>query len=117
MIGGAGERATLRVVAEHADIWNMPGPPYFTATGFRRKCAVLDEHCAAIGRDPKEIVRSVQTHVRYEDPAAGRDTLLELIEAGARHLVLNLPTPYPAAPVTWLAEEIIEPVAEKIDTL
>jgi alkanesulfonate monooxygenase SsuD/methylene tetrahydromethanopterin reductase-like flavin-dependent oxidoreductase (luciferase family) len=117
MIGGAGERATLRVVAENADIWNMPGPPYFTATEFRRKCAVLDEHCAAIGRDPKEIIRSVQTHVRYEDPAAGRDTLLELIEAGARHLVLNLPMPYPAAPVTWLAEEIIKPVAEKIDTL
>jgi alkanesulfonate monooxygenase SsuD/methylene tetrahydromethanopterin reductase-like flavin-dependent oxidoreductase (luciferase family) len=113
MIGGAGERATLRVVAEHANIWNMPGPPYFTATEFRHKCEVLDEHCAAIGRDPNEITRSVQTHANYEDPAASRDTLLELIDAGARHFVLNLPTPYPTAPATWLAEEIIKPVAAK----
>lgn len=113
MVGGAGERATLRVVAEHADIWNMPGPPHFTATEFRRKSEVLDAHCAAIGRDPAEITRSVQTHVNYEDPSATRDSLLELIDAGARHLVLNLPTPYPANPATWLAEEIIQPVKAK----
>src|SRR5580658_4304562 len=52
MIGSGGERHGLRIVAEHADIWSSPT---FTAADFRRKSAVLDDHCAAIGRDPAEI--------------------------------------------------------------
>jgi len=114
MIGGVGERALLRVAAEHADIWNMPGPPHFTAAEFRHKSNVLDEHCAAIGRDPKEITRSVQTHVNAADPAATRDFLVELIEAGATHLVLNVPPPYPESAARRLADEIIEPVVARV---
>jgi F420-dependent oxidoreductase-like protein len=56
-IGGSGERKTLRVVAEHADVWNVP------ATGpheFGRLSLVLDEHCRAIGRNPASIRRSIQ---------------------------------------------------------
>src|SRR6185437_14443438 len=55
VLGGSGERLTLRVVAKHADIWNFAGG---TAEEFTRKSAILDEHCAAIGRDPSEIERS-----------------------------------------------------------
>ncbi|MDQ2684115.1 MAG: LLM class F420-dependent oxidoreductase [Chloroflexota bacterium] len=55
LIGGGGEKVTLRIVAEHADIWNGFGNPEEIA----RKSAILDEHCAAIGRDPSEIERSV----------------------------------------------------------
>lgn len=110
MIGGTGEKALLRVAAEHADIWNMPGPPHHTPAEFRRKNAALDEHCAAVGRDPLEIVRSVQTHIDYRDPAATRGTLSELVDAGARHLVLNLAPPYPDAVVQWVADEIARPL-------
>jgi alkanesulfonate monooxygenase SsuD/methylene tetrahydromethanopterin reductase-like flavin-dependent oxidoreductase (luciferase family) len=113
MIAGGGERTTLRVVAEHADMWNFPA---WTAEEFRRKNQVLDDHCAAIGRDPKEIVRSMQVIVRCADPAAPeatRDMLLELIDAGVTHLVLAA-VPPPGQdqfrPAQWLAEEIIEPV-------
>jgi F420-dependent oxidoreductase-like protein len=65
-IGGVGERKTLRVVAEHADVWNAPGgDPDEVA----RLSAVLDDHCRAIGRDPATIRRSVQ--FRFEgDPQA-----------------------------------------------
>ena len=107
LIGGAGDRV-LRIVAEHADIWNYPGPP---SAEFRRKDQVLAEHCAAIGRDPGEILRSMQTVVRCDDPqapAATRALLLEMIDAGVTHLVI--------APVLagrspqWLADQIIEPV-------
>jgi len=56
-IGGSGERKTLRVVAEHADVWNMAGGD--VAEGVRLS-GVLDEHCAAVGRDPAEVRRSVQ---------------------------------------------------------
>jgi alkanesulfonate monooxygenase SsuD/methylene tetrahydromethanopterin reductase-like flavin-dependent oxidoreductase (luciferase family) len=55
MIGGGGEKVTLKIVAEHADIWNGFGSPDEIA----RKSAILDEHCATVGRDPGEIERSV----------------------------------------------------------
>jgi alkanesulfonate monooxygenase SsuD/methylene tetrahydromethanopterin reductase-like flavin-dependent oxidoreductase (luciferase family) len=107
LIGGAGDRL-LRIVAEHADIWNYPGPP---SEDFRRKNQALDGHCAAAGRDPGSIARSMQTVVRCDDPqapAATRALLLEMIEAGVTHLVLA--AILGARPVQWLADEIIEPV-------
>jgi probable F420-dependent oxidoreductase len=55
LIGGGGERKTLRVVAEHATIWHSFGDVE-TVT---RKSAILGEHCAAVGRDPADIERSV----------------------------------------------------------
>jgi F420-dependent oxidoreductase-like protein len=54
MIGGGGERVTLRLVAAHADACNVLGGPKV----FARKGAILDQHCAAIGRDPKTIRRT-----------------------------------------------------------
>lgn len=111
MIGSSGERFGLRVVAEHADIWNCPilGG---NAAELRAKSAILDEHCAAIGRDPHEITRSVQLLVRGTDPAPTRDALLELIDAGARHLVLAPVTPLPS--VRRLADEIVQPVLAQV---
>jgi probable F420-dependent oxidoreductase len=55
LIGGGGEKVTLRLVAQHADIWNGFGDPEEAA----RKCAVLDDWCARVGRDPSEIERSI----------------------------------------------------------
>ncbi len=54
MIGGGGERRTLRIVAEHADICNLFGDP----ETIRHKLDVLREHCDAVGRDYSEIVKS-----------------------------------------------------------
>ena len=55
LIGGSGERRTLRIVARDADIWNGEGDP---AT-YAHRNAVLDERCAEIGRDPSAIRRTV----------------------------------------------------------
>jgi len=114
MIGAAGEKLSLRVVAERADIWNCPTRG--DVEEFRRKSAVLDEHCAAIGRDPSEIRRSVQVLVgagqqaqnlpRIVDLAATRDLLVDFIRAGANHLVL---API-GVPLRRLVDEIVEPV-------
>ncbi len=52
MIGGGGEKLTLRVVAEHADWWNIPG---VSPAEYARKLDILASHCAAVGRDPNEI--------------------------------------------------------------
>lgn len=55
LIGGGGEKKTLRVVAEHADIWHS----FAGGEVLAHKTKVLEEHCAAVGRDPAEIERSV----------------------------------------------------------
>jgi alkanesulfonate monooxygenase SsuD/methylene tetrahydromethanopterin reductase-like flavin-dependent oxidoreductase (luciferase family) len=55
LIGGGGERRTLRVVARHADMWNVTGHPDVV----RHKLDVLRGHCAAVGRDVDEIERTV----------------------------------------------------------
>jgi probable F420-dependent oxidoreductase len=56
LIGGGGEKVTLRIVAQHATIWNGQGEPDVVG----RKNRILDEWCAKVGRDPKEIERSAQ---------------------------------------------------------
>jgi alkanesulfonate monooxygenase SsuD/methylene tetrahydromethanopterin reductase-like flavin-dependent oxidoreductase (luciferase family) len=55
MIGGSGERKTLRTVARYADMWNGMG----RTEVLRRKVAVLEQHCADVGRDPAEIEKTV----------------------------------------------------------
>ena len=55
LIGGSGEKRTLRIVARDADIWNGEGDP----ETYARKSRVLDEHCVALGRDPGAIRRTV----------------------------------------------------------
>ncbi len=55
LIGGGGEKVTLRIVAEHAHIWNGFGAPQEIG----RKSGVLDGWCEKVGRDPQEIERSV----------------------------------------------------------
>ncbi len=55
MIGGGGEKVTLRIVAEHADIWNTFEGPDVAG----EKSKVLDDWCAKVGRNPAEIERSV----------------------------------------------------------
>ncbi len=59
LIGGGGEKRTMRIAAKHADEWNVWGRPDL----LRRKMGVLDEHCGNLGRDPKSIKRSAQTFV------------------------------------------------------
>jgi alkanesulfonate monooxygenase SsuD/methylene tetrahydromethanopterin reductase-like flavin-dependent oxidoreductase (luciferase family) len=63
MIGGDGEKVTLRAVAQHADWWNAMSRPMDV---LRRKVAALEEHCDAVGRDPASIVRTI-TFVAYLD--------------------------------------------------
>ena len=106
VIGGRA-RATLRVVAEHADVWNIPGGDLADAIS---RSAMLDEYCAEIGRDPAEITRSMVLPVSYDRPAAVRTAIEEARAAGFGHLVLGLPAPYRAGAAAWVTEELIDKV-------
>jgi len=92
LIGGSGEKVTLRLTAEHADAWNSFGPP----ETFAHKNSVLDNWCAEIGRDPSEIERTVA--ISPED--VGK--LDAFLDAGATHLIVMTGHPYDLAAVEQL---------------
>jgi len=60
VVGGRGEKRTLRVVAEHADEWNVTR---VTLDGYAAKRAILEQHCRDVGRDPAQIARSLMVPV------------------------------------------------------
>ena len=80
-VGGGGERVTLRIVAEHADGWNIP---FVSPEEWARKSAVLDEHCAAVGRDPGDVTRSVNVGMAFteEELAAQFGAIAEFVRPG-----------------------------------
>lgn len=80
LIGGNGEKVTLRLVAKHADIWNGSGDP----EEIRRLNAVLDDWCAKVGRDPAEIERS--TLITDLDEVARVDAYFE---SGVTHIIIG----------------------------
>ena len=81
LIGGAGEKITLRLVAQYADMWNAFGPPDV----WKRKSAVLDDWCREVGRNPAEIERTVGI-----DPDEIPNQLDAYAEAGATHFILGM---------------------------
>jgi alkanesulfonate monooxygenase SsuD/methylene tetrahydromethanopterin reductase-like flavin-dependent oxidoreductase (luciferase family) len=77
MIGGGGEKKTLRTVARYADLWNVFGSPDELA----RKDGILRAHCADVGRDPSLIERTIScTMLIRDDPAEGRRVWAEQME-------------------------------------
>ena len=108
LIGAWGDR-TLRVVAEHADIWNIPGPPHNSVEALTERSRVLDQHCEAIGRDPAEVERSVQLLVADDGAAEARETIAALTAVGFRHVVVGARRQYEASGMKWMVEEVIRP--------
>lgn len=84
LIGGGGEKETLRLVAEHAQMWNALGTP----KEYAHKSKVLDEWCHKIGRDPKEIERTA--NVTVTSPMQ----IEQWMDAGLQHFVLRLAHPF-----------------------
>jgi F420-dependent oxidoreductase-like protein len=134
MIGGAGEKLMLRVIAKHADQWNTFGPPEL----FRHKLGVLGEHCSEIGRDINEIevswagaalvtdskdeaaelvrgmAEAFQAPVEQVEPgllvgtaSEVRDRINRFIEAGVTHFITSANPPFNHDSIRRFAEEIM----------
>ncbi|MCH2172862.1 LLM class F420-dependent oxidoreductase [Myxococcota bacterium] len=108
VIGASGEKVALRNAARHADHWNTYAPPQL----FRHKNQVLDEHCAAVSRNPEEITRSVMMPLYLDEDEAVRakverwggqrdwflignkqeisEKIEKLVEAGAELLIVQV---------------------------
>ena len=94
LIGGGGEKVTLRLVAEHADMWNTFGP----AESYRHKREVLEQWCERVGRDPGRIERTASIRPPQIGDFEG------FLAAGAQHLIVPLGKPFDLAPVERLLQ-------------
>ncbi|OWV03279.1 luciferase [Micromonospora wenchangensis] len=105
IVVGGRSSALLRVVAEHADVWNVPGGGDIGDLAARS--ALLDGYCAEIGRDPASITRSIHLPVSYDRPEETRAAIRAATAAGFGHVILGLTPPYPAGVARWTTDELI----------
>jgi alkanesulfonate monooxygenase SsuD/methylene tetrahydromethanopterin reductase-like flavin-dependent oxidoreductase (luciferase family) len=139
LVGGGGEKVTLKLVAKYADMNNLGGG----IEAVRRKEAILLEHCAAVGRDPSEIERTTGTGVvfirddraeaerrfraAFERNRAGQpwenqpvgtpedvaEMLAPYVALGYRHLIGGFPADYDEESMTRFVTEV-KPLLEKL---
>jgi F420-dependent oxidoreductase-like protein len=112
-LGGNGERRTLRLVARYADAWNYTAlRPDGAIDAFARKREVLAEHCDEIGRDPSEVLVTVQLSFA-DDPSRFADEVVAWRARGAEYVVVMLPAGTTPGGLAALADAL-EPLT--IDT-
>jgi F420-dependent oxidoreductase-like protein len=88
LVGGMGEKKTLRLVAQYAQACNLPDIPDGGAT-IKRKLAILAEHCEAVGRDYRELVKTVSTRLEPGESSADFSRrCAELGALGAEHVIV-----------------------------
>jgi alkanesulfonate monooxygenase SsuD/methylene tetrahydromethanopterin reductase-like flavin-dependent oxidoreductase (luciferase family) len=132
LVGGGGERVTLKLVARYADANNVGG----TLENVRHKEAILLEHCASVGRDPAEIERTTgrgvvvirdsreearrvfdsmferngRARAWTDQPVGTPEDVYEMLAPfpamGYRHLVAGFPAPYDEESMVRLATEV-----------
>jgi F420-dependent oxidoreductase-like protein len=114
MIGGMGERRTLRLVAQYADACNLFA--HGGADLIRHKLGVLRGHCEDVGRDYEEIERTALGTVNLGGDGMTEDEVIglcrKLSEAGIQHLILNMPNVHEIRPLETFGDRIIPAVAE-----
>jgi F420-dependent oxidoreductase-like protein len=113
LIGGLGERKTLRLVAQYGDACNLFG--FVGLDVLRHKLDVLQRHCDDVGRSYEEIER---TTLDTADLTPGKQTTRDIIEKcrayaelGIQHAIFNMPAVEQLAPLEAFGKEIIPEVS------
>jgi alkanesulfonate monooxygenase SsuD/methylene tetrahydromethanopterin reductase-like flavin-dependent oxidoreductase (luciferase family) len=114
MIGGTGEKKTLRLVAQYAAACNL-----FAAMGVeavQHKFDILKQHCEAVGRDYAEIEKTtLGTAYLAEGQMSAADVIEQcrrLAEIGVQHAIFNMPNVHEITPLEIFGREVIPAVAE-----
>ncbi|WP_226362781.1 LLM class F420-dependent oxidoreductase [Pseudonocardia sp. ICBG1142] len=107
LIGGGGERKTLRLVAQYADACNLFGGPEL-----ERKLDVLRTRCEEVGRDYDEIEKTVMTRLDPADPKAAVEELCGYAALGVQHVHTMVPDVAAIEPLRVFGSEIIPAAAE-----
>ena len=113
-VGGGGERKTLRVVAELADVWILVGGAPEDAA---HKSAILDQHCADDGRDPARIRRSMQVFFRSNDPRAAVELAQGYLEVGFTELIIGVGGEDIVREALVVADEVMPAIRELAATI
>lgn len=125
-VGGGGEQVTLKIVARHADGWNIP---FVAPEEWARKSGILTEHCERVGRDPAEVTRSVNVGMAFSDddlraqfgniaefvrpgvltgsPDEMVDRVGRYVEAGAEWVILAMRAPFDRDALERFAAEVL----------
>ncbi|HSJ29028.1 MAG TPA: LLM class F420-dependent oxidoreductase [Acidimicrobiia bacterium] len=107
VIGGGGEKRTLRTVARWAQHWNLTPSPVEV---WEHKRSVLRLHCDETGRDPAEIMCSMMARFDPDDTEGLYATLAAARDAGLDKMVVNLPSPHEPGHV-----DLVAAVADRLD--
>jgi F420-dependent oxidoreductase-like protein len=112
MIGGIGEKKTLRLVAQYADACNLFA--FIGRDALRHKLDVLKRHCDDVGRPYDAIEKSVLGTVRLDkqSPADVVAKCRELAALGIQHVIYSFPDVHEIAPLRIFGKEVIPAVAE-----
>jgi F420-dependent oxidoreductase-like protein len=102
MVGGGGEKRTLRTAARYADAINVIGGPDM----FRHKIEVLKAHCREVGRDPSEI-RLTALIPLLGDANSMKATVQSFLDVGIQEIIVFPSPPVELAPLRRFSEEII----------
>jgi F420-dependent oxidoreductase-like protein len=132
MIGGGGEKKTLRLVAKYGDAWNyvLNSPTPHDELGvkarshsseerwemLRRKLEILKQHCDAVGRPYEDIEKTIVTYIKLAPGATDTAEVIELCrglaDLGFQQVIFNMPNVHEIKPIKVLSEEVIPTVSE-----
>jgi F420-dependent oxidoreductase-like protein len=128
LIGGGGEKKTLRLVAKYADACNFVIGTTLKEAGdliesreksleyLRRKLAVLEQHCSDIGQSYNYIEKTVATYIKLAPDAMDTTEVIELCrqlaDLGFQHVIFNMPNVHEIKPLEIIGNEVIPTVAE-----
>ena len=131
LIGGDGEKKTLRLVAKYGDACNLHlGTPLsgysqrsrenyqMRRERLTRKFSVLRQHCEDIGRAYDEIERTVLSAIKIAPGAMSTTEIVELCqelaEIGVQHIIFNMDNDYQIKPIETIGQEVIPHIANSI---
>lgn len=115
LVGGGGEKKTLRLVAEYADACNLYTPPFISWEDMTRKLDVLKRHCDEVGRPYEEIERTALGIVKLGEGGMSVSEFIslcrKLADEGIQHFIVSMPDTHDIKPIELIGREIIPEVA------